>query len=152
MLTAEKRRLDGEIRGMQQEMDNLVIQMKNSEEKARKAMTDAGDICLVSKRWLDVFIISYNEGRLADELRSEQDHGLASDRATKAMAAQCMELQARLEDVETTALRHGKKIIAKLEERLRFLESELGTMRFSREYEKSPNLNSWNYNLPSPTR
>jgi hypothetical protein len=42
MLTAEKRRLDGEIRGMQQEMDNLVIQMKNSEEKARKAMTDAG--------------------------------------------------------------------------------------------------------------
>jgi len=31
----------------------------------------------------------------------------------------------RLEDVETTALRHGKKIIAKLEERLRFLEAEL---------------------------
>lgn len=65
-------------------------------------------------------------GRLADELRSEQDHGLASDRATKAMAAQCVELQARLEDVETTALRHGKKIISKLEERLRFLESEYG--------------------------
>ena len=42
MLTAEKRRLDGELRGMQQEIDNLVVQMKNSEEKARKAVADAG--------------------------------------------------------------------------------------------------------------
>ena len=42
MLTAEKRRLDGELRGMQQEIDNIVVQMKNSEEKARKAVADAG--------------------------------------------------------------------------------------------------------------
>jgi len=34
-------------------------------------------------------------GRLADELRTEQEHGIAADRATKAMAAQCMELQNR---------------------------------------------------------
>ncbi len=42
ILTAEKRRLDGELRGLQQELDNLIAQMKNSEEKARKAMGDAG--------------------------------------------------------------------------------------------------------------
>ena len=41
-MTAEKRRLDGELRGMQQEIDNLIVQMKNSEEKARKAVADAG--------------------------------------------------------------------------------------------------------------
>jgi len=40
---AEKRRLDGELRGMQQEIDNLIVQMKNSEEKARKAVADAGN-------------------------------------------------------------------------------------------------------------
>ena len=41
-------------------------------------------------------IESYNfSGRLADELRTEQEHGIAADRASKAMAAQCMELQIR---------------------------------------------------------
>jgi hypothetical protein len=42
ILTAEKRRLDSELRGLQQELENLIAQMKNSEEKARKAMGDAG--------------------------------------------------------------------------------------------------------------
>ena len=42
MLSAEKRRMEGDLRGMQQEGDNLMAQMKNSEEKTRKAMADAG--------------------------------------------------------------------------------------------------------------
>ena len=42
------------------------------------------------------------------------------------MASQCTEMQSRLADVEAMALRHGKKIIAKLEERCRALEDELG--------------------------
>ena len=41
------------------------------------------------------------------------------------MSAQSLELQNRLDDVETTALRHGRKIVAKLEERVRSLEGEL---------------------------
>ena len=41
---------------------------------------------------------------------------------------QSAELQNRLVDVESTALRHGKKIIAKLEERVRGLEDELGKL------------------------
>ena len=64
-------------------------------------------------------------GRLADELRTEQEHGLAADKANKMMASQCTEMQSRLADVEAMALRHGKKIIAKLEERCRALEDEL---------------------------
>jgi chromosome segregation ATPase len=42
LLAVDKRRLDGDIRGMQAELDNLMLQVKNSEEKARKAMIDAG--------------------------------------------------------------------------------------------------------------
>lgn len=42
LLTVEKRRLEGDVRGMQAELDNLMIQVKNGEEKARKAMVDAG--------------------------------------------------------------------------------------------------------------
>ena len=68
------------------------------------------------------------KGRLADELRTEQEHGLAADKANKMMASQCTEMMSRLADVEAMALRHGKKIIAKLEERCRALEDELGKM------------------------
>ena len=39
---------------MQADLDNMLASCKNSEEKAKKAMVDAG--------------------RLADELRAEQDH------------------------------------------------------------------------------
>ena len=42
LLTVEKRRLEGDVRGMQAELDNLMNQVKNAEEKARKAMIDAG--------------------------------------------------------------------------------------------------------------
>ena len=67
---------------------------------------------------------------MADELRTEQEHGLAADKANKMMVSQCNEMQSRLADVEAMALRHGKKIIAKLEERCRALEDELGTHTF----------------------
>ncbi len=41
LVTTEKRRLEGDLRGMQQELDNFMSMMKNSEEKTRKAMADA---------------------------------------------------------------------------------------------------------------
>jgi len=63
--------------------------------------------------------------RLAEELRTEQEHGLSADKALKTLSAQSIELASRLEDVETTALRHGRKIVAKLEERVRLIENEL---------------------------
>merc|ERR1712193_311934 len=51
---ADKRRLEGSIHTMHAEIDDMLTQAKNSEEKAKKAMADAA--------------------RLADELRAEQDH------------------------------------------------------------------------------
>merc|ERR1712020_251805 len=51
---SDKRRVEGALHTMQAEIDDLLHQAKNSEEKAKKAMVDAA--------------------RLADELRSEQDH------------------------------------------------------------------------------
>ena len=61
-------------------------------------------------------------------MRTEQEHGLSADKANKMMVSQCNEMQCRLADVEAMALRHGKKIIAKLEERCRALEDELGNV------------------------
>jgi hypothetical protein len=52
--------MEGDIHQMQADLDNMLSQSKSSEEKAKKAMVDAG--------------------RLADELRSEQDHSHAQDK------------------------------------------------------------------------
>ena len=46
---------------------------------------------------------------------------------------QSIELAGRLEEVEEQALRHGKKIIAKLEERVRAMEGELGEFESAQE-------------------
>ena len=52
-LTVEKRRLEGDVRGMQAELDNLMMQVKNAEEKAKKAMVDAGEfLCCSSVQYL----------------------------------------------------------------------------------------------------
>ena len=53
-LANAKRKLENDIHQMQDDLDNMLASCKNREEKAKKAMVDAG--------------------RLADELRAEQDH------------------------------------------------------------------------------
>ncbi len=64
-------------------------------------------------------------GRLAEELRSEQDHALSAAKASKTLHSQSLELQSRLDEVEENAIRHGRKVLAKLEEKVRGLEGEL---------------------------
>merc|ERR1712223_2091279 len=79
----------------------MLSQAKNSEEKAKKAMVDAA--------------------RLADELRSEQDH------ARRALDSQITELEGRLQDANDMADKGGRNAMAKLEQRIRELEMELGS-------------------------
>ena len=50
---------------------------------------------------------------------------MSAAKASKTLHSQSMELQARLDDVEENAIRHGKKVLAKLEERVRAIEGEL---------------------------
>ena len=52
--SSDKRSLESSVHTIHAEMDEMLQQAKNSEEKAKKAMVDAA--------------------RLADELKSEQDH------------------------------------------------------------------------------
>ena len=76
-----------------------------SDEKAKKAMIDAA--------------------RLADELRSEQELAQALERDRKLLECQVKEMQARLDEAETNALKGGKKAMNKMETRIRELESEM---------------------------
>jgi len=61
---------------VQSDLDELLNEAKNSEEKAKKAMVDAA--------------------RLADELRAEQDHAQTQEKLRKALETQIKELQVRI--------------------------------------------------------
>merc|ERR1712200_390334 len=73
-----KRALEGSLHTMQAEIDAVLANAKNAEEKSKKAMIDAA--------------------RLADELRAEQDHTMTQAGAKKALESQFGDLEARCSD------------------------------------------------------
>merc|ERR1712121_419238 len=63
--------------------------------------------------------------RLADELRQEQDVAQCFEKDRKLLECQAKDMQQRLDEAETNALKGGKKAMNKMETRIRELESEM---------------------------
>ena len=76
-----------------------------AEDKASRAMVDAA--------------------RLADELRNEQEMAQMKEKDRKLTQCQLKDMQDRLDEAETNALKNGKKATNKMESRIRELEAEL---------------------------
>merc|ERR1712106_1104792 len=102
-----KRSLEGSIHTMQAEVDGMLLAAKNAEEKSKKAMVDAA--------------------RLADELRAEQVHATSLAASRTSLTNSLGELEGRLADAETAAMKGGKTAMAKLEMKIRELEAELAS-------------------------
>merc|ERR1712228_46133 len=100
-------RLESAIHTMHAEIDDMLQQAKNSEEKAKKAMVDAA--------------------RLADELRAEQEHASSQEKSKRSLESQIAELDQRLAEANEIAAKGGRAAMAKLESRIRELEIELGS-------------------------
>ena len=83
----------------------MVNEAALSEEKAQRAMIDAA--------------------RLADELRSEQDVAQTLEREKKLLEAQAKDMQVRVDEAQTNALKGGKKAMTRMDTRIRELESEM---------------------------
>merc|ERR1712241_795006 len=107
--SSDKRHLESAVHTMHAEIDDMLAQAKNSEEKAKKAMVDAS--------------------RLADELRAEQDHSCAQSKAKRALESQIAEVEVRLAEANEVAAKGGRAAMAKLESRIRELEIELGSIQ-----------------------
>ena len=105
--SSDKRRLESAVHTMHAEIDEMLSQAKNSEEKAKRAMVDAA--------------------RLADELRAEQDHANSQEKAKRALETQIAEVESRLSEANEIAAKGGRNAMAKLESRIRELEIQLGT-------------------------
>merc|ERR1712112_61053 len=107
--SAAKRQVEGEVHTLHAEIDQMLLNAKNSEEKAKKAMVDAS--------------------RLADELRAEQDHTNGLSKTKKSLETQLQEMEGKIADAEETAIRGGRAILAKMESRIREMEIELGSVQ-----------------------
>merc|ERR1712038_1082341 len=95
----QKRKMENDIHQMQADLDNLLGNSKAAEEKAKKAMVDAG--------------------RLADELRAEQDHFTAQEKAVKTTEKILDDLGHRAEDASVAASLGARQLPIKLEGRCR---------------------------------
>ena len=68
---------------------------------------------------MSLFVCSASDAsRLAEELRQEQEHAIQVERLRKGLEQQIKDLQTRLDEAEGNALKGGKRIIAKLEQRV----------------------------------
>merc|ERR1711997_1292769 len=104
-IAAAKRKLEAEMQTLNADLDEMVAEAKLCEDKASKSMIDAA--------------------RLAEELRGEQDVAQQMEKARRILEAQSKDMQQRLDEAETNALKGGKKAMNKMDTRIRELESEL---------------------------
>merc|ERR1719244_1716309 len=104
-LTGAKAKCEQEISALGHDLDEMTSEAHMSEDKAQRAMVDAA--------------------RLADELRCEQELAMVIERDRKLLEAQVKDAQNRLDEAEQNALKGGKKAMAKMDTRIRELESEL---------------------------
>merc|ERR1712055_260392 len=104
-IAGAKRKLESEMQTLHGDMDEMSSEAALSDEKAKKAMVDAA--------------------RLADELRGEQEMAQAYEKDRKLYECQLKDMQQRLDEAETNALKGGKKAMNKMETRIRELESEM---------------------------
>merc|ERR1712123_370170 len=103
-INGAKAKCEQEMNNLGHDLDEMAGEAHMSEDKAQKAMIDAA--------------------RLADELRMEQDTAMMLERDKKLLEAQVKDAQNRLDEAEQNALKGGKKAIAKMDTRIRELESE----------------------------
>merc|ERR1712158_144839 len=100
-----KMKIESEMGTLSADLDEMMSEANMSEEKAQRAMIDAA--------------------RLADELRAEQDAAQGLERERKLLDAQVKDMQSRVDEAQTQALKGGKKAMTKMDTRIRELESEL---------------------------
>ena len=104
-INGAKSKCEAEMNNLGHDLDEMTSEAKMSEDKAQRSMIDAA--------------------RLAEELRAEQEVAMMLERDKKLLEAQVKDAQNRLDEAEQVALKGGKKAVAKMETRIRELESEL---------------------------
>merc|ERR1712096_561275 len=104
-LSSARRKLETENEQIRAELDEALAEAKGADERAKKAVSDAG--------------------RMAEELRQEQQHLISIERVKKTLEQQIHELTIKLEEAEAYALKGGRKALAAVQSRMKDIEVNL---------------------------
>merc|ERR1712111_201574 len=83
----------------------MLNESRVAEDKAKKSMIDAA--------------------RLADELRAEQENAQMAERGRRVLDNQVKDMQTKLDEAEQLAVKGGKKVTSRLEQKIKDLESQM---------------------------
>ncbi|XP_063749521.1 putative uncharacterized protein MYH16 isoform X2 [Eleginops maclovinus] len=100
-----RRKLELDLQTLQQDHEELKGELRGYTDKSKKTSCELA--------------------RVGEELRLEQEQTLHLERGKKGLEAQIRDLSSRLEEAEQVALKGGKKIIQKLEGKVKEMELEL---------------------------
>merc|ERR1711872_541273 len=103
-LQSSKRKLDSEMQTLHADLEETIGECKIADDRAKKAMIDAA--------------------RLADELRAEQEAAQQAERSRKNLDCQVKDMQTKLDEAEQLAIKGGKKVTSRLEQKIADLESQ----------------------------
>merc|ERR1712088_839126 len=101
-LQSSKRKLDSEMQTMHADLEEMLTESTIAEDKAKKSMIDAA--------------------RLADELRAEQELAQHAERARRSLDHQVKDMQTKMDEAEQLAVKGGKKVTSRLEQKIKDLE------------------------------
>ena len=120
--------MENDVSQLQSEVEEVIQESRNAEEKAKKAITDVSKIstCFTDTRVLPAItrfpycpgVFTNQAAMMAEELKKEQDTSAHLERMKKNMEQTVKDLQHRLDEAEQLALKGGKKQIQKLEARV----------------------------------
>lgn len=97
--------METELSTAQADLDEVTKELHAADERANRALADAA--------------------RAVQELHEEQEHSMKIDALRKSLEEQVKQLQVQIQEAEAAALLGGKRVIAKLETRIRDLEVAL---------------------------
>lgn len=103
-LHSAKSKLDAELTLLRADYSEASAEVSTAEDRSKRA--------------------SFEAGKLAEELKNQQERSNQVDRHRKNLEYQVKEMQVKIDEAEQFALKNGAKIVAKLEQRLKGIESE----------------------------
>eukprot|EP00092_Neocalanus_flemingeri_P038409 GFUD01041816.1.p1 GENE.GFUD01041816.1~~GFUD01041816.1.p1 ORF type:complete len:1588 (+),score=475.81 GFUD01041816.1:64-4764(+) len=101
-LQSSKRKLDSEMQTLHADLEEMIGESRIADERAKKAMIDAA--------------------RLADELRAEQEVAQHAEKSRKNLDFQVKDMQTKVDEAEQLAVKGGKKVTSRLEQKIADLE------------------------------
>uniref|UniRef100_UPI00358FDCDE myosin-16-like n=1 Tax=Myxine glutinosa TaxID=7769 RepID=UPI00358FDCDE len=103
-VTMVRKKIEGDLQLLSAEHEEAMMQFRQLDERAKNAIIDAT--------------------RLAEELKTEQNHTSHLEKIKRNMELHIKELTSKLDEAEQMALKGGKKMILKLEEKIRHMDAD----------------------------